>query len=205
MHLSDGVIDLSVCGTAGAGAAALLAYSAKGVKQEEIPRISLLTGAFFVVSLIHVPIGPTSAHMLLGGLMGIMLGRRAPIAIFLALLLQTLLFQHGGLTTLGVNMLLVSIPALAAGKIFYILKNVPVFWRGSLAGGVGVIGCLILLIIVLLISEQRYGEGAISVVNVLAATYLPLMLIEAAITGFAVQMLYRTRPELLSGPIDRAV
>lgn len=35
-----------------------------------------MTAAFFVASLIHVPIGPTSVHLLLNGLLGVVVGRR---------------------------------------------------------------------------------------------------------------------------------
>jgi cobalt/nickel transport system permease protein len=57
--------------------------------------------AFFVASLIHVPFGPTSVHLLIPGLVGAMLGPSAFLSIGLGLLLQSLLFQFGGITALG--------------------------------------------------------------------------------------------------------
>ena len=62
-----------------------------------------MTAAFFVASLIHVSIGPTSVHLLLNGLLGVIVGRRAPLAVLLGLTLQAVLFGHGGFTTIGVN------------------------------------------------------------------------------------------------------
>ena len=75
------------------------------IQDEEIPQVALLTAAFFVASLMHVPVPglPSSAHLLLNGLLGVVLGRRAALAIAMGLLLQAVLLQHGGLTTLGVN------------------------------------------------------------------------------------------------------
>ena len=197
MHITDGVLSLPVVGGAAAIAGASLVYAIMGTKEEDVPRISLLSGAFFVFSLISIPVGPTSVHPLLGGLLGIVLGRKAPIAIFVGLLLQTLLFQHGGITSLGVNMLLVVIPALIAGKIFYGTKRLPVFARAALAGGIAVIGTVGLLVMLLLLSSPMYGEGLLSVVNILMAGYLPLTVIEASVTGFAINFLWRARPSLL--------
>jgi ABC-type Co2+ transport system permease subunit len=46
---------------------------------------------------------------------GVVLGRRAGLAIAVGVLLQTLLFNHGGLTTLGINVIVLAVPALLAG------------------------------------------------------------------------------------------
>ena len=134
MHVADGVLNLSVAITTTAGAIGLLAYSIKGTKEKEIPAISLLASAFFVVSLINIPIGPTSIHPLLGGFLGLVLGRRAPFAIFIGLILQAILFQHGGISTFGANMLLMSIPALSVHWIFLFWKKPSLFWKGYIAG-----------------------------------------------------------------------
>ena len=91
------------------------------VRDEEIPRIALMTAAFFVASLIHVPIGPTSVHLLLNGLLGVVLGRRAPLAVLLGLTLQAVLLGHGGFTTIGVNTCVMALPALGAAWLFGVL------------------------------------------------------------------------------------
>lgn len=197
MHITDGVLSLPVLGASVVGAIAVLAYSVKGTKAEEIPRISLLTGTFFVLSLIHIPLGPTSVHPLMAGLLGILLGRRAPVAIFLGLSLQFLLFQFGGLTTLGVNTLLVSLPALAAYRFYYIFNNLSIFIRGSLSGGLGVLFVAVLLVITLSMSSDYFVGGLFSAVNLIAASYIPLIFIELLFTGFAVQLLHRARPGYL--------
>src|SRR5262249_24058426 len=58
---------------------------------------------------------PTSVHLILNGLVGVVLGRRAPLAVAVGLTLQYLLLSHGGLTTLGINTCIVALPALAGG------------------------------------------------------------------------------------------
>ncbi len=103
MHISDGVLSLPVLAGGAVAAAALTVYSLKKTKNEDIPRISVMTAAFFVASLIHIKIGPASGHLVLNGLIGVILGISAFPAIVVALLFQTIMFQHGGITTLGVN------------------------------------------------------------------------------------------------------
>lgn len=94
------------------------------------PKISLFSGAFFVASLINIPIGPTSVHPLLGGLLGLILGKHAPLAVLVGLILQVLLFQHGGISTFGANMLLMSLPAIFVYWLFTYTKRFTLFWKG---------------------------------------------------------------------------
>ena len=103
MHISEGVLSPAVLG---GGAALTVVGTAIGLKKldyEAIPRVAILSAAFFVASLIHVPVGPVGLHLVLNGLMGLLLGWLAFPAILIALFLQALLFQYGGLTVLGVN------------------------------------------------------------------------------------------------------
>src|SRR5439155_11214315 len=92
------------------------------VREEEIPRIALLTAAFLVAAQLRVLIGPTSVHLLLNGLLGVILGRRAAIAVLVGLFFQVALFRHGGFLTIGINTCVMALPALLAGAAFS-------FWR----------------------------------------------------------------------------
>jgi cobalt/nickel transport system permease protein len=51
-----------------AATVALAAWSARQAESDDLPKIAVVTSAFFVASLIHVPIGPTSVHLLIPGL-----------------------------------------------------------------------------------------------------------------------------------------
>nr|WP_275411163.1 CbiM family transporter [Bacillus sp. B15-48] len=202
MHIADGVISISVAVTTTAAAVGLLAYSLKGTKEAEIPRISLLAGAFFVASLINIPIGPTSVHPLLGGFLGLALGRRAPFAIFIGLVLQAVLFQHGGISTFGANLLLMSIPALLIYWLFSYSSKLPAFLKGFLAGFVAICIGVFLLMVLLLFSDSRYGEGAFSVIRIMFFAYLPLALLEGVLTGFAIKHLAAMRSTLFMGKVE---
>jgi len=146
MHIADGVLSTPVVATTAVATAAVLAYSLKGMKEEEIPKTSLMAGVFFAVSLISIPVGPSSIHPLFAGLLGVILGRRAPLALFVGLLLQAVLFQHGGLTTLGANTLMLAVPALLAGYLFHSMAKRPVLFRGALTGGLSVMITVVMLI-----------------------------------------------------------
>ncbi len=197
MHIADGVLSTPVAAGTSAVTAATLVYSVKGMREEEIPKTSLMAGVFFAVSLISIPVGPSTIHPLFAGLLGVVLGRRAPLAIFVGLLLQAVLFQHGGLTTLGANTLMLAIPALLSYKLFYGMANRPVFLRGALVGGLAVMVTVALLIVLLFLTDPRFGEGTLSVINILAVGHLPLVVIEALVTGSALQLIQKAKPGML--------
>jgi cobalt/nickel transport system permease protein len=95
----------------------LIAIGLWRIKEEEIPRVGMLTAVFFISSSIHLPVGPTSVHLILNGLVGVVLGVRAAIAIPVGLLLQAVLLGHGDLSTWGINSCIMAIPALIAGPL----------------------------------------------------------------------------------------
>lgn len=117
VHLSDGVVQPAWWSSGWVLMGFILLWASRGLKDEEIPIIGALTGSIFVASQLHLPLGGVSVHLLLNGLAGIILPRRAPIAISIGLLMQALLFGHGGLTTLGLNAVIYSVPAMAAGWV----------------------------------------------------------------------------------------
>jgi cobalt/nickel transport system permease protein len=168
---------------------------------DDIPKISILTAAFFVASLIHVSLGPTSVHLILNGLMGVVLGLMAYPAMFIGLLLQALLFQHGGITTLGVNTMVMGIPALVVHFIFrkgYSSGINPTI-LGGICGGLAVAMAAFLLAAVLVTTGEEFIETAYLAV----IAHIPILIIETIITGAVVGYLLKVRPELL--PIEKEV
>ena len=72
----------------------------------------VLSATFFVASLVHVPVGPSSVHLIMNGLAGLVLGWAAFPALFVGLLLQAVFFGFGGVTVLGVNTVAIALPAV---------------------------------------------------------------------------------------------
>jgi cobalt/nickel transport system permease protein len=159
IHLPDGLIAKPWWIGGFAGMAAMLVLGAWRIRDEEIPRVAILTAVFFVVAQIHVPLPGSSAHLLLNGLVGVILGRRAGLAIPIGLTLQMALFQHGGWTTLGVNSCVMGIPALLAWLIFDGLRRLPwvcrPWFRGVLVAASFALFLLSLLYCVTLLATNR--------------------------------------------------
>jgi cobalt/nickel transport system permease protein len=125
VHIADGVLTEPWLRGGGALAVVLFLLGAWRIREEEIARVGVLTAAFFVASLARVPLGPTSVHLLANGLVGVILGRRAALAIGVGLFLQAALLGHGGYSTLGVNTCVLTLPALLAGQLFAGLRRLP--------------------------------------------------------------------------------
>jgi cobalt/nickel transport system permease protein len=162
VHIADGILTLPWLAGGFALAGLLAVWGAYRVRDEEIPRIALLSAAFFVASLLHVRLGPTSVHLLLNGLVGVILGRRAALAIPLGLFLQAALFGHGGFTTLGVNACVLTIPALLSGWMFAELNRAgwvrrPAVRSAFVAIGVAA-GTLGSVFFVVLIATNRWSQ-----------------------------------------------
>ena len=127
MHIPDGLLPPSVCIYGYAITGGLTWFSLRQINrqpdsQQQIPKASLLTAAFFVASLIHIPIPPFSIHLVLNGMMGLILGYYAFPAILIGLLFQTIFFQHGGLSTLGINGLIMGVPSLMVYYLWSLRK-----------------------------------------------------------------------------------
>jgi cobalt/nickel transport system permease protein len=197
MHISEGVLSAPVLITGAVLSAGGVAIGLRKMSYDKIPQVAVLTSAFFVASLIHVPIGPSSTHLVLNGLLGILLGWMAFPSILVALSLQALLFQFGGFTVLGVNTLTMAAPAVLAYLLFSPLvkasKPPLVSAGGFLAGVTGIIvGAL--LVALALIST---GESFRNIAMVIIIAHIPVMIIEGVVTAFCVLFLKRVKPEIL--------
>jgi len=196
MHISDGVLPVSVTIGGYVVSGMLVAWSAKKSASRELPKLAVMTAAFFVASLIHIPLGPTSVHLLIPGLTGAILGPSAFLSIALGLLLQSLLLQFGGLTALGANALMMGLPALACGWLFQKFKGrsgVRPAVIGGLIGSLGTIMAAIMLSLLLMSG----GEDFLGVAKMALAAHVPVIIIEGVVSAFTIGFLIRVKPELL--------
>lgn len=201
VHISDNVLSPPFWLAGFAVGAFLLVVALWRIQEDEIPRIGLLTAAFFVASSVHVKVPPASVHLLLNALVGVVLGRRAPLAIAVGLLLQAWLLAHGGFTTLGVNMVVIAAPALLAGPSFRFLAGRHglsgprrAFWAGAIVGTFAVVLTAALNATVLIV-------GGVEDWTIIAApqfaVYLVLGVIEGLILGMTAEFLVRVKPDLV--------
>ena len=201
MHIAEGVLSAPVLAGGAVAAATGVTYGVWKMDDEHIPRVAVLASAFFVASLIHVPIGPTSAHLVLNGLTGLILGWAAFPALLMGLVLQAVLFGFGGLTTLGINTACMGIPGVVCYHLFNRgAKNgssTAAALFGFVAGGLA-IALTGALVGVTLVSA---GRSFLPVVYALIVAHLPVMVIEGLVTASVVTFLKKVRPELLEAAV----
>jgi cobalt/nickel transport system permease protein len=169
------------------------------IRDEEIPQIAILTAAFFVASLIHVWVPPTSVHLLLNGLVGVILGRRAALAIPVGLFLQAALLGHGGLMALGINSCILLLPALLAWQMFALLQRVPLLRRQWFVIGlvIGVSTALATVILNYLALTWGGQEDLSTPAKFALLANLPVVPVEGIILGFTLNFLAMVKPEML--------
>jgi cobalt/nickel transport system permease protein len=198
MHISEGVLSGPVLLSGGALAVAGTAIGLKTLDYDRIARAGLLSAAFFVASLIHVPIGPSSVHLILSGLVGLMLGWGAFPAIVVALVLQGVFFQFGGLTTLGVNTMIMAGPAVICYYVFGRLvcgRRAVALPAAFACGFVSILLGAALAGAALMFTEENFLEVTVLIIT----AHIPVMVIEGVITVFCVAFFRRVQPDLLPG------
>ena len=199
MHISEGVLS----GPALIGGAAITAVGVgiglKSMDEDDIPKIAIVSSALFVASLVHIPIGPTSLHLILNGIGGILLGWQVFPAFLISLLLQGILFQFGGITTLGINTLNVALPAILAHYIFrlYGLSDNN-FYQGFISfisGAFAILMTTIMVALSLISNNNSFREIA----NLAVISHIPVMVIEGTICTFVILFLEKVKPKILGG------
>jgi cobalt/nickel transport system permease protein len=203
VHISEGVLGAPVL-IAGTGLAILgTTVGLKKMDYERLPQVAVLSSAFFVASLIHVPLGPAAAHLVLNGLCGLLLGWLAFPAILVGLTLQALLFQFGGLTTLGVNTFNLAFPAvLVAYACGRGIRSPSRVVRG-LAEFIAGAGAILLSGLLVAFSLMATGESFNAAAKLIVAAHVPIMIIEGMLTIFIVEFVKRVRPEMLQGSLKK--
>lgn len=212
MHIPDGILPtaVAVAGYATAGGltwASLRQINKLDDPQAGVPKAALMASAFLVASWIHIPVPPTSVHLVLNGVLGVLLGWYAMPAILIGLFFQAVMFQHGGLTTLGVNATMMGLPALLAFQLFQFRHRLGLTgrtWTGAFAfvGGAGGLALAALIAMTLLIATiPSELDAAVEQQAIIALTlaHVPVMLIEGAFAAALVLFLLRVRPAMIEG------
>lgn len=196
MHIVDGALSNPVVIAGAVAAAGGIGLGLRSLDLDRIPTAGVLSASFFVASLIHVPIGPSSVHLILNGLAGLLLGWAAFPALFVGLLLQAVFFGFGGVTVLGVNTVNIALPAVIVGLLFR-----PLIGRGAPAvgafwGGVGGACAIALTTGIVALALALSGDQFLPAARLVFFAHIPVMAIEAILTGFAVLLARRVKPEL---------
>jgi cobalt/nickel transport system permease protein len=196
MHISEGYLSGPVLMSGAALAAVGTAVGLKQLDYDRIAQAGILASAFFVASLVHVPIGPANAHLIMNGIIGLLLGWSAFPVILVALVLQGLFFQFGGITSLGVNTTIMAVPAVAVRYLFGPWVLCSSRWAPVAAFGCGA-GAVALSAFIMAASLVFTDEGFFSLAATAVAVHLPVMVIEGLVTAICISFLAKVKPEML--------
>ena len=212
MHVPDGLLSPQICiggyaASFGLGWLSLQQIRRKPDPRSSVPKAALLTAAFFVASLVRIPVPPTSVHLTLNGTMGALLGCYAFPAILTGLFFQAILFGHGGISTLGVNALVMGVPAaisaivfrlrhrfISSGKTYFVT-----YLFAFLAGGGGVALSVLLFAALVLSGLPAEVDAAVerNATIAFAVSHTIVVALEGGFSILLVAFLQRVQPELL--------
>ncbi len=213
MHIQDAVLNVTTCAGTAVLAAGAVAYSMHRVRREFADRTAPLMGVVaacvFAAQMLNFPIPlATSGHLLGGVLAAVMLGPwSSALVLAVVLTVQCVLFQDGGVTTLGANFLNVGVAGSLVGyAIFDPLRR----WFGGAAGTVAAavvaawfsvaLGAMACSIELALGSDLPLGPT----LGAMLLFHTMIGIGEALITGLAISVVLRTRPDLIYGQSHRA-
>lgn len=212
MHLAEGILPPLHAALWGAAAAPFLAWGLWSVKRhvarnpDQKPLIALIGAAVFIVSCmpIPVPFTGTCSHPCGTGIAAILIGTGPTVVVAaIALLLQALFLAHGGLSTLGINLMGMGVVAALLAVIAF---------RGLRA--LGASGVVAAFAAGLLSDWATYAITAIGlgllapadhafwsqfgvIALAFAPTQIPLGIVEGVVSAAAWRFLATRRPELL--------
>ncbi len=123
MHIPDGFLTAPVYLATGAVSAGGVLYSARRTQNAlddgRIPLMGVMGAFVFAAQMINFPVGVgTSGHLVGGALLAMTLGpESASIVMTAILMVQSLLFQDGGILALGANVFNMAVAGVWAGYL----------------------------------------------------------------------------------------
>lgn len=215
LHIPDGFLSLPVSLVCWIVAIALIALALNHVKAEyqdrAVPMMGVCAAFIFATQMLNFPIpGGTSGHLLGGTLAGVLLGPWAgSLVMAVVFLVQAILFQDGGLTVLGANIVNMGLIGTFLG--YYLYKAVRQTlgfntWRGT-AIAIAVAAWSSVVVAATATAFQLALSGTIGLNIALPAMLGWHVLIgigEAIISVLALGYVWRTRPDLLFDPPRQA-
>ncbi|TLQ45418.1 energy-coupling factor ABC transporter permease [Streptomyces marianii] len=220
MHVPDGFIDVPVSAAAGVVAAGAVAVSLRGAGRElgdtragghggerTAPLAGLVAAFIFAVQMLNFPVAAgTSGHLLGGALAAILVGPYTGVlCVSVVLLLQGVLFADGGLTALGVNILLMGVvTVVVAYTLFRALVRVLPKKRRSVTIAT-FLAALVSVPASAVAFSLLYAIGGTTdvpigtVLGAMTGVHILIGIGEAAITAATVGAVLAVRPDLVHG------
>ncbi|WP_172657324.1 cobalt transporter CbiM [Myxosarcina sp. GI1] len=215
MHIPDGFLNLPVSLITWAIAIALIIVALNRVQakyqERTVPIMGVCAAFIFAAQMINFPIpGGTSGHLLGGTLAGILLGPWAgALVVSVVFIVQAVVFQDGGITVLGANIVNMGLIGTFGGYYLYrairsaIGRN---SWRGmAIATAVSAWTSVFIASILVAIELALSRTVPINVgISAMAFWHLLIGIGEALITLVVISFIWRTRPDLLYSPSKKS-
>ncbi len=210
MHMMDKFLATEVWATLNVASTGLVAGAAhktqKRLEPKDAPTLAVMAAFVFAAQMVNFPVAPgVSGHLLGGALVAILLGvAPAMLIMTVVLVIQCLLFQDGGLTVLGANVFNMAVIAPCVAWVTY-------HWVRRLGANLRVASFAAFVaawLSVLLSSAAAAaqltlsGEEALAVFPPVLGWHLLIGLGEGLITVAALQLVWRSRPEMAPVPVS---
>lgn len=213
MHLADGILPLGWAGLWTLVTLPFVGISLRVLRRRaaddprSLPLVALVAVVVFLVSCMPVPIPlvGTCSHACGTGLAAVLVGPwLGVLAALVALVLQVLLLAHGGLTTLGADVLSMGVAGAFTGWAAFRLARAaglplaPAAFAAGLLSDWATYATTSLELATALHGARPLGETIATTALAFAPTQLPLGLLEGIVTAGAVSFVARRRPDLLA-------
>lgn len=207
MHIPDGFLSAPVSVAAGTVAVAAIAIAVKVTNkkmgEKQVPMMGVLAAFIFAAQMLNFPVaGGTSGHFVGAALAAILLGPWATVLIFSSVLVvQSLIFQDGGLLALGAN--ITNMGVLAGFSSYYIYKGIAAIFkhaRGGVLLGAGIGAWVSMLIAAMACAAELAISGTSPweiAVPAMGGVYMLIGVGEALITVAVISLIMATRADLL--------
>ncbi len=211
MHIPDGFLNLPVSLITWIIALALIVVALNQVQakyqERTVPIMGVCAAFIFAAQMINFPIpGGTSGHLLGGTLAGILLGPWAgSLVMAVVFIVQAFIFQDGGITVLGANIVNMGLIGTFGGYFLYRSIRLTIgrdSWRAmAIATAVSAWTSVFIASILVAIELALSGTVPLNVaLSAMAFWHLLIGIGEALITLVVVSFIWRTRPDLLYNP-----
>lgn len=212
MHISEGLLPPAYALAYGAGAAVCVGKGIYNYYRESKvrPMFKQLTGVFtaaiFIISLmpIPVPITGTCSHPAGTPLAAIFMGpMMTSFMSAVGLLIQALFLAHGGLTTLGANVLTMGVFGGVTGWLLFKgcrIMGLNLFIAGLVSGLIGdlfVYGGTSIQLALALHGTTSLWTVFWTILGAFLPTQGPLAVLEGVLTGLTLNYMAKVRPDIL--------
>ena len=214
MHIPDGFLTPEVAAACAVPAIGAVGYglrrASRDLDERRVPLLGVTAAFVFAVQMLNFPVaGGTSGHLLGGCLAAVLVGPWVgSLAMAVVFLVQALVFADGGLTALGLNIVMMGYATCFGGyAIFLLIRKLLPATKGAVTAAAAIASwCGVVLasgVFVLYYAIGGTGDAPIGTVAIAMVGVHSLVGIgEAVITGLTVGAVLATRPDLVYGARD---